>query len=268
VAWSQAQGGDVYASGTLKSFVPVGASPRAFILDGTAGGYPGVATYGTDCNFDDTSPVCAGKTWVSSKNWLVNDTSPDTNFYDLMYRQFDSPTTVDYVNPSPLTQPPYKTDPNNPNIYIPYYVTGNMTTNGNWSIADGKKLIFIVNGNLTINGKINLVGSGFAAFIVNGNITVAPTVGVPYTSDAPVVEGVYITAPLKSFITGTGSGPATARFVGRGMFIAGNFSLLRNVGDAGNTTDASELFIYNPQLLLTMPESMKKLSVSWQEVAP
>jgi hypothetical protein len=39
-AWSQAQGGDVYASASLKSYVPVGASPRAFILDG-AGGYPG-----------------------------------------------------------------------------------------------------------------------------------------------------------------------------------------------------------------------------------
>jgi hypothetical protein len=52
------------------------------------------------------------------------------------------------------------------------------------------------------------------------------------------------------------------------MFVAGNFTLGRDVGDAGNTTDASELFIYNPQLLMTMPEQMKKLSVSWQEVAP
>jgi hypothetical protein len=233
-------------------------------LDGTTGGYPGVATYGTDCNFDSSSAVCAGKTWVSSKNWLVKDTAPDTDFYQLMYRQFGgAPATADYTNPSPLSQPPYKADMN-----IPYYVTGNMTTNGNWSIADGKKLIFIVNGNLTIGEKINLVGSGFAAFIVNGNITVASTVGVPYTSDAPVVEGIYITAPSKSFITNTGSAPATARFVGRGMFVAGDFTLGRDVGDAGNTTDASELFIYNPQLLLTMPEAMKKLSVSWQEVAP
>jgi hypothetical protein len=41
--WAQAQGGDVYASGILKSYVPESPplpAPRAFILDG-AGGYPG-----------------------------------------------------------------------------------------------------------------------------------------------------------------------------------------------------------------------------------
>jgi hypothetical protein len=53
--------------------VPVGASPRAFILDGT-GGYPGVAMYGQDYNFD-SSGATRGQTWVSSKNWLVNDTA-------------------------------------------------------------------------------------------------------------------------------------------------------------------------------------------------
>jgi hypothetical protein len=71
--WSQVQGGDVYASGTLLSYVPVLASPRAFILDG-AGGYPGIATYGQSVNFD-SSGLTHGQTWVSSTNWLVNDTA-------------------------------------------------------------------------------------------------------------------------------------------------------------------------------------------------
>jgi hypothetical protein len=102
---------------------------------------------------------------------------------------------------------------------------------------------------------------------VNGNITVASTVGVPYTSSAPVVEGVYITSPSGTFSTGS-SGSGTERFVGRGTFIAGNFLLQRDVGSAGNPTTSAELFIYNPQLLLTMPDAMKQLSVSWQEVAP
>jgi hypothetical protein len=66
------------------------------------------------------------------------------------------------------------------------------------------------------------------------------------------------------FNTGTGA----VRFVGTGTFVAGNFILGRDLGDAGNPTTSSELFIYNPQLLMTMPEQMKKLSVSWQEVAP
>jgi hypothetical protein len=36
-------------------------------------GIRGVATYGTDYNFD-SSGATHGETWVSSKNWLVNDT--------------------------------------------------------------------------------------------------------------------------------------------------------------------------------------------------
>ena len=75
--WAQAQGGDVYASATLQSDVPVSPPlppPRAFILDGTTGGYPGIATYGQDYNFD-SSWLTHGETWVSSKKWLVNDTA-------------------------------------------------------------------------------------------------------------------------------------------------------------------------------------------------
>jgi len=121
VAWSQAQGGDVYASATLRSYVPSLTSPRAFILNGV-GGYPGVATYGGNCNFDSSSATCGGKTWVSSKNWLVHDTASGIDYYQLLYRQFGgTPTTVDYINPtSPIAKPPSRA--------TPYYVTGNMST--------------------------------------------------------------------------------------------------------------------------------------------
>jgi hypothetical protein len=67
--WVQAQGADVYAGAALKSYVAALTSPRAFIVNG-AGGYPGVATYGVDYNFD-SSGVTHGQTWVSIKNWLV-----------------------------------------------------------------------------------------------------------------------------------------------------------------------------------------------------
>jgi hypothetical protein len=40
-----------------------------------------------------------------------------------------------------------------------------------------------------------------------------------------------------------------------------------DLGDLSSLTISSELFIYNPQLLLTMPDQMKHLSVSWEEVA-
>jgi hypothetical protein len=50
--WVQIQGGDIFA-GTIKSFIPTATVPRYFVLNGDSG-YPGVVTYGTDYNFDDT----------------------------------------------------------------------------------------------------------------------------------------------------------------------------------------------------------------------
>jgi hypothetical protein len=252
--WSQVQGGDVYASATLQSYVPAPHPPPAtnhvFIPDGS-GGYPGVATYGTDCNFDSGSvlSVCGGKTWVSGKNWLANDISPAPDFYQLMLSQFGgAPATWDY-DTAAITQPaaPYKSA---------YYAKGDNTLSGNWAVTSGNKLVLFVNGNLTINGTVTVAPGGFAAFIVNGTITVDPAVSA--------LQGVYITAPTGTFDTGTGA----VRFVGTGTFVAGDFTLGRNLGNALNPTTASELFTYNPQLLLTMPEAMKRLSVSWQEVAP
>jgi hypothetical protein len=135
-------------------------------------------------------------------------------------------------------------------------VTDAMTTSGAWSVAAGQTIVFFVNGNLTIAGNITVAPGGFAAFIVNGTITVDPAVAG--------VAGVYITSPVGTFDTGSG----VVRFTGTGTFVAGNFILGRDLGDVSNPTTSSELFVYNPQLLMTMPEQMKKLSVSWQEVAP
>jgi hypothetical protein len=233
----------VYASGTLRSYVP---TPRRFITNG-AGGYPGVATYGGTFDFD--AGAGTGSTDVSSTNWLVKDLSPATDFYQLMYQRFGSPATPDYANPpSPVAKPASRT--------TPYYVTGNMTTSGNWAVASGQNIIFIVDGNLTITGNITVAAGGFAAFIVRGTITLDPLVSA--------VQGIYITSPAGTFATGTGN----VRFIGTGTFVAGNFTLQRDLGDVDNPTTSSELFVYNPQLLFTMPEAMKKLSVSWTEVAP
>jgi len=49
-AWVQAEGGDVYASGSLRSYIP-DVTPRVFTTDGD-GGFPGVVTYGTTYDFE------------------------------------------------------------------------------------------------------------------------------------------------------------------------------------------------------------------------
>ncbi len=248
--WSQVQGGDVYASGMLQSYVAVAPPlppPRAFILDDPASGYPGVATYGMDYNFD-SSAMTHGQTWVSSKNWLVHDTVPVTDYYQVLYQQFGSPaaTAGNTTLSSRLA-----------GSTTPYYYNGNLIVNAPaWTIPSGDKVVVFVSGNLTINTPISITPGGFIAFIVKGNITIAPAVAA--------IHGIYITSPAGTFDTGTGA----VRFVGTGTFIAGNFVLGRNLGDVGNMSTASELFIYDPKLLFTMPDQMKKLSVSWEEVAP
>lgn len=261
--WAQANGGDVYASGTIRSFVPPGAAPRVFTANG-AGGYPGVVIYGTSYDFDSAS-TSQGAGYVSSQNWLVNAANQTVNYYEYFYRRFGAPaepdTTAPFDNLLSVTQPASRE--------TPYYAVGDMTTSGAWTIGAGESVVIVLDGNLTINGRITITGDGFLAFIVNGNITVDPSVGTTAASSTPVVEGVYVTSPTGTFATGASTAAATARFVGEGMFVAGNFSLGRDLeGFGSNTTTASELFLYNPQLLFSMPESMMEVPVTWQEAAP
>jgi hypothetical protein len=261
--WVQAEGGDVYASGTLRSYIPSGITPRVFVADGTSG-YPGTVTYGSSFDFDASASL-QGASNVSSTNWLVNATNTVVNYYDFFYRRFGAPTT-------PTTEPAFSnllavTEP--PTSETPYYVVGDMTTSGNWNVGSGESIVILVNGNLTIGDRINITGNGFLAFIVNGNITVADTVGTGPTSTTSVVEGIYITSPTGTFATGASTAAPTSRFVGEGMFIAGDFLLQRDLeGYGDNTAYSSELFTYNPALLLAMPQAMMDVPVKWQEVAP
>ena len=143
-----------------------------------------------------------------------------------------------------------------------------MTTTGDWVIKNDDKIIFLVNGNLTIKGKITRTGTGFIAFVVKGDITVDPSVGVDPTSTTPVVEGLYVSKG--TFHTGS-SIAGKEKFVGKGIFIAGDFSLERDldiVSPGNNAFYPSELFIFDPQLLFLLPNPFRETSVTWQEVAP
>ncbi len=264
--WVQTQGGDVYASGNIRSFIPA-VVPRVF-NDDAINGIPGVMSYATTYDFD-SDPYVTGATLVSSTNWQVSESRTPVHYYDYFLRRFGSPTT-------PTTSAPFDnlaavTKPSSSST--PYYVVGDMTTSGNWSVGNSESIIIIVNGNVTIGGRITIIGSGFITFIVNGTITVSDTVGTTASSTTPVVEGVYIATTAGqtgSINTGVSLAAATARFVGRGMFISNGFLLQRDLEGfgTGNTGNAAELFVYNPRLLLTMPDTMKDLSVTWQEVAP
>lgn len=265
--WTQTGGGgNVYATGFLKSLIPPGTSPRVFALS-SSGGSPGVVLHGTDFpspGYDfDPDTVGKGGALVSSTNWIAEDNpSLQVNWYDYFRIKLGGTFPADYTNPlTPIPKPTSRA--------TPYYVSGDMTTSGDWVVGNGETLLFIVNGNLTLGGKVNLVGSGFAAFIVKGNITVDPSVGGLYTSSTPVIEGIYVTSKTGTFQTGTSSVVGKERLVLQGMFMAGSFLLQRDLDSVNaNTTTSSELFLYNPRLLFSMPDSLRDVPITWEEVAP
>ncbi len=258
--WVQTGGGNVYAAGAIKSYIAALTTPRSFILDST-GGSPGVAIYGTSYDFD-ADVVGKGESLVSSTDWLVNQTHASINYYEYFRIKLGgSFPTASFPDLLAVSQP--ASSP------TPYYVVGDMTTSGDWNIPNGETVIFIVNGNLTLGGKVNLTGSGFAAFIVNGNITVSSSVGGLYTSSSPVIEGIYVTSPIGTFKTGTSTVVGKERLVLQGMLVAGGFLLQRDLDSVNaNPTTAAELFLYNPRLLISMPDSMRDVPITWAEVAP
>lgn len=108
--WFQVQGGDVYSGGKLQSYVGSSASPRKFLLDGS-GGYPGIASYGSDYDFD-SSLTSQGDSLLSSQGWLVEETHPTKDWYTAFWRRFGGPLTVDYDHPlTPSPNQPVDSSP-------------------------------------------------------------------------------------------------------------------------------------------------------------
>ena len=257
--WVEAAGGNVLVKGAIQSKIPTTTFPRVFVKDGS-GGYPGIVSYGTSYDFD-YSYLGLGENYVSSKNWLVNQVNTFPDYYRYFYIKLGGPITVDsFPNLTAVPKPASRTKP--------YYVVGDMTTSGDWTVADGETVMFVVNGNLTINGNINTTGTGFAAFIVKGNITVSSNVGGLYTSSSPQVEGFYVTGPTGIFRTGTSSVVGKERLVLNGTFVAGNFILERDLTGIVANTVSSELFTYDPSLILRMPQALLDVPITWEEVAP
>ena len=94
---------------------------------------------------------------VSSQNWHVSASRVTTDFYNLFYHRFGAPTAADNAIFSDLTHVTQSSLPSNRTI--PYYITGDMATSGNWSVGNGETLVFLVNGNLNGNLTIGELGT-------------------------------------------------------------------------------------------------------------
>jgi len=103
------EGGDVYAAGAMRSYFPAGASPRVLLRD-NASNFPGVVTYGTFYDFD---PALSGNGagYISSRGWNTNVIYPATDFYQVFYHRFGSPTPMASGDTTLSTQLAGSTDP-------------------------------------------------------------------------------------------------------------------------------------------------------------
>ncbi|MFC1646791.1 hypothetical protein ACFL1A_00775 [Patescibacteria group bacterium] len=268
--WLQTVTGDVYSRANYYSPVPFVAPAEYFSLDGL-GGYPGAVTYGGgafDFLLGTGSGVSSGSNTLSTTRWLannINNTSiTSASFYDHYYVLLGAPTT-----PTPWSNPLGKGEIDNCPDDI-CYIVGNPDINNSITINSGEKFIVIVTGSLDINADIRVNDGGFLAFIVSGNIGIDDSVGrspASYSSGVRGnVEGIYISDGTIT-VEGPGTG-GNEQFVGRGMFIADNVVLERDLGPGTNLSYPSELFVFNPRYLIEMPEALKELPIRWEEVEP
>ncbi len=259
-SWVQTDGGDVYAD-NITSYLP---GSTKFNRTGAAG-FPGIISFQSGYDFKAAAGN-KGEGNVSSTGWLVQESLPVINYYQLLYTRFGSPITDNYTALYAGGKP---------TINGTYFVNGDLTTTAQWNLVSGDSYVVIVNGNLNFNYRVTAPVGSFIAFIVKGNINIASSVGVQ--CDATVcsdtterIQGVYITSPTGIFKTNIGNA-AKERLLLRGTFVAGSFQLERDLNVTSGTHNSdtpAETFIYEPDYLFQLPNEMKELPVTWQEVAP
>jgi hypothetical protein len=251
--WVQTVGGDVYAASSVVSSIP-STITTYFNLAGAMGD-AGMVSYGSSYDFT-LDYASFGEDLVSEKKWLVQHTAATTNFYEHFATQMDvsgSATPLEILlnisKPTTCTESP-----------CVYLANGDVTTDAAsaWAIGATEQTVLFVNGNVTINSNIAIASGGFFAIVANGNITLDPAV--------TELHGIYIA----SNTTGNAvfhSGSGAEQLVVTGSVIADNFALERDLVSL-NAAAPGEIFMFNPQLLFTMPDTMKETPYIWQEVAP
>jgi len=258
--WFQVTGGGNTYGETITSMLPLMTDPTLLFDTTSAPTSPGILSVLLEYDLAD-SLAYRGNLNISSKNWNVKDGRTAKNWYTFFKHRLSQGTILPY--------PPGSVGKPSPVAGTVIYTTGNLTINQEWNIANGEKLIVIVEGTLNIMNHIHIAGNGFVGFVVRDDIIIDKTVGTRWNENpvVPVVEGMYIAG--NRIMTGHSTDANTERFVGKGIFMANEIILGRDLSTTGNNKDTSaDLFLYNPAFLVTTPDILKNLSFEWQEVVP
>lgn len=263
--WVRVTGGNLTACQSINSQIPTTANPRLFMTAPT-GGSPGIVSYNTTYDFDPDVNGTGGS-YVSSSNWLVQESIPSTcttDWYQFLFNKYGlAGVTADFTNPGNLNMNSFLSRPQ------PYIVNGNLTTQAGqpWAVANGTNRVIFVTGDLTINSPITVSGKSFIAFVVGGNITISPSVGSTPADTTADLESVFVTRG--SFSTGTSTTVNAEKLIVNGSVIANSINLQRNLDSVNaNSTNPAEEFRYNPMFLFALPNEFMDMRINWQEVAP
>lgn len=155
-----------------------------------------------------------------------------------------------------------------------YYVNGDLDITSDWVVnakngaTPADSMVIFVNGNLNVKKTITVAEGGFLAFIVKNNITFDATIGQSLLTKSSaadaVAQGVYI---ANGQIIVNSNGSSDLKFIGAGTFVGWNgFQLNRRYfPDATNNTFPTDIFIYRPDFIFTLPPRMTKPYQLWQE---
>jgi len=160
--------------------------------------------------------------------------------------------------------------------YKLFYRAGDLrlTIGSTWLIPADTNTIVVVDGDLeiadigAIEKLINLDPESFLGFIVSGEISIEESVGndvfIGPTNESSNLEGLFFATEGQIIVESTFNPSTEKRFVGYGTFIGCNGVTLER--DFDNNTNKTEVFRYNPNLPLTIPNILREAHVTWQEM--
>lgn len=281
--WWQAVGGNLYSRNGLSTQLPDLNPDTAYLISrndptstNMSAGVPMclMGTIAINSAFADYSE--SGLGFVSSSDNSMCQTYTHTSLSETLQLSTLSPiggnvTIETYSALLGLTAPG--------DGYRIAHLTGNLDlyipiARGTMNIPADTKIIIVVDGDLTIgtNGLqklINLPSSSFLGFFVQGNIVIQDTVGnifdLTLPNSEPNIEGLFFSTNGDITIEST-TVPATERvFIGYGSFISCGPNGIYVNRDFESHVNRTTVFKYNPDLLLSVPNILKRPHISWQE---
>jgi cysteine-rich repeat protein len=290
--WWQAQGGNIYSNNGFSVTLPDLAPAEAYSVDKNTitsanssaglpmcgdGGVININTYGRySVNFSLFANV--GKA-ENTQNNICQDFT-----FDYFAEKLDIASATIQASPAVNNFSSILTAADDQGDYYLYYHPGDFALNvsniGDWNITDRTIVVIgtpatpanlvITSPGLLPSGGMQLADDAFIAFIVNGNIIIDPSIGNDIvanpTDEATNIAGLYFSTDGSIIVQNT-TDPITRpekRFVGYGTFVGCNGVTLER--DFDNNTNKTEIFRYNPNLPLTIPNILREAHVTWQEM--